>query len=159
MVRSEHLPFIALALICLAVSIGGVFWAVVNCVPVSGGRGGAVAVALAFGALFLTRSYGHRLQRLLTETLPDIRDTATKVMHPATFSHPETKNEEIRELTERISLLESKVKTLETFDVAFRQRLNADAEGQKVQNRYLAFSSIVGTIFWGFGDAFAGWFV
>ncbi|GAB4142580.1 MAG: hypothetical protein Tsb0016_11050 [Sphingomonadales bacterium] len=159
MAKSEHLLFIGLALICLAVSIGGVHLASVNGAPSSGGRGGAVAVALAFGALFLTRSYGHRLQRLLTETLPDLKAIAAEVMPSETLSRPEIQNAEIRELTERVSLLENKVKTLESFDAAFRQRLNADADGQKMQNLYLAFSSIVGTIFWGFGDIFAGWLV
>jgi hypothetical protein len=33
-----------------------------------------------------------------------------------------------------------------------------NADGQEKQNRWIAGSTAVGTIFWGFGDVFASWF-
>lgn len=159
MTRTEHLLMATLAFICLGVSVGGVYRAVTNCLPSLGGQGGACAVALAFGALFLTKNYGQRLQTLLTETLPALRATAEEVIPKSRTAQPPIKNDDVGSLTERVAQLEKTVRTLETFDAGFKQRLNADADGQRLQNMYLAFSSIVGTIFWGFGDVFASWFI
>ena len=42
---------------------------------------------------------------------------------------------------------------------ALEQAIGINAYGQSVSNWWLAGSTAVGTIFWGFGDVFASWFI
>jgi hypothetical protein len=50
--------YISVAILSAALSVGGVIWAAHIRCPADGGRGGAVATALAFVVLFLRPDYG-----------------------------------------------------------------------------------------------------
>ncbi len=50
--------YISVAILSAALSVGGVIWAAHTRCPANGGRGGAVATALAFVVLFLRPDYG-----------------------------------------------------------------------------------------------------
>lgn len=160
MTKSEHALFIGLVVICTIICFVGVHLAIASSDPTTAGRGGAIAVALSFGALFISRNYGHSFQKLLTQSLPKLKEELDKVM-PLKQDPPAEDNtdEEVKRLKVRVQSLETAVNGLKSFENAISRRLNADAKGYKCQNVYLAMSSIVGTMFWGFGDVFAGWFI
>jgi hypothetical protein len=140
--KSEHCRFFLLALFCVVISVGGIVIAV-RCNNLDyGGRGGSIAVALSFAALFLTRDYGGIIQNLIQNTFPDITNKIENE-NPTEHSAPSVLD---------LPALGKQVKALEEMIVAIAVRVRLDAEGQKIQNRYLAFSSVVGTIAWGFGD-------
>ena len=113
-------------------SFGGTFLSAYLGSPDDGGRGGALAVALALFCLFATRNYGAELYKELLDLTKEIQESEGK-------QEPET-------------VLRNYVEVLEA-------RLNMDARSLKWQNYYLAFSTGIGTIFWGFDDWFAAWIV
>jgi hypothetical protein len=104
----QHIAITALAILF---SFGWIVGAAYYKLEDTGGRGGAIAVALSFYLLFIGGDLARRVQNTLQESATlDARMTGVEA------------NLHIRDLT------------------------------TKHQNIYLAVSSIVGTIAWGFGD-------
>lgn len=135
---SEKTFFRLILTLAILFSVGGVWLSsFILEDPRDGGRGGALAVALALVSLFTTRNYAMDVYESLTATLPNIR---TRII--------------------QLTKTESKTLPHATSDQkldAFKIRLRLEAEGQKNQNVCLAISTGIGTIFWGFGDIFASW--
>jgi len=131
--------FIAVAVVATLLSVGGILIAALWSKDAGdGGRGGALAVALSFLVLFLSRAYGSQAYTILTEGASDLENALTQLRDDrAGKSKP---------------AYEAKVDALVT-------KADIEATAQSTQNRYLAFSSVVGTIAWGFGDTAAGWFL
>jgi hypothetical protein len=68
--------YIIVALLSAALSVGGVFWAAHIRCPADGGRGGALATALAFIVLFLRPDYGMWIFKHRKEKIPaDLSET------------------------------------------------------------------------------------
>jgi hypothetical protein len=138
---SEHCRFSWLLILCIALSFGGIAVAAfATCNPNDAGRGGALAVALSFAALFLSKSYGALIYDLITKTIPEIERNIG--------ASPETTppvSAEIKPFYDRLVMLENK-------STGLAAKLGTDANGQKIQNGYLAAASIIGTLVWGFGD-------
>ena len=99
-----------------------------------GGRGGAAAVALSFVILFLSRGYGTKIYEVLTEDAPTIQANLEVL---AGNGSDQSKTS----LADKVNALVSK--------------LTIDLRTQNIQNFYLAWSSGVGTLTWGFGDILA----
>jgi hypothetical protein len=150
---SEAGFFRGIAAAAVLLSLGGVVYAVRAGHSETAGRGGALADAIALAALFGTRNYAADTYYALTQTLPAQRarilnfKTASDIRTaPITDSAP-------------TPAVETKVAELEGKLNAMEKRLALDSDGQALQNKCLAFATFVGTIFWGFGDIFAGWFI
>lgn len=128
----------ALAIVLsVIVSLSGVAYSVyVSKNPVDGQRGGAIAVVVSLWILFLRRNYGERVYRAIVELSPSIE----KKLEDMAENKPVTAFSDI-ELT--IVLL------------GLVGRINVEADEQRVQNIALFLASVVGTMFWGFGDAIA----
>ena len=126
----------------IVLSVGG-FWYGANNDPTSdGGRGGALAVALAFFSLFTRTKLALKVFKTIS------------VENPAMY----------REMNEIVTKMEGKGPTPESHPMD--QDLRDEVEGilgmidmkdkeQRVQNGYIAAASIVGTLSWGFGDKLA----
>jgi len=128
-------------------SIAGILYAALWSKDASdGGRGGAIAVAVSFAVLFLTRSLGQRVYQALTQELPALRKLIDSFA-PASASKSEVEvlREDLKAVGDRFSALE--------------QRLESDDKATQTQNRFLAAASVIGTLVWGFGDVVAGWII
>lgn len=112
------------------VSSAGVVWAARYPDTSNGGRGGAIAVIVAFAVLFLRRDYGKKSYDTILEDVPEQVDGLDY-------------EKAIQALHERV--------------LAVDRRVALDADGQRLQNKALTWASVIGTIFWGFGDLFAAW--
>lgn len=120
----------------MLLSVGGVAYSIfISHKSVDAGRGGALAVALSFATLFLSRGYGDRVYSILTVDA----DTASQLVAKLRG-----------EVDDKAKLVTADQK----LDALFT-KIQIDAGDQQVQNFYLAWSSVVGTIFWGFGDLLA----
>ena len=117
--------------LCVVLSVGGVMYAVVFGDACDGGRGGALAVALTFAMLFLDR---RTPTAYLEMALPAAVDAPTNDPLKSYLGELKTAANQTRNAVAAV------------LDWAARQRWP------------LAISSVVGTVFWGFGDVFAGWF-
>lgn len=131
----------------VVLSVGGViFAAFVSKDMADGGRGGALADALALAALFGTRNYAADTYEALTTRAIELRSRILKLSGsgavPGAIPNEES---EIAEVKRRLG--------------AFETRLRLDAQGAYTQNFALAVATFVGTVFWGFGDLFAAWLV
>lgn len=121
---------------CLIFSLGSVPFAVYythKCVDAT--RGGAVAAALSLVIIFMTRREGSRFFAILTREAPRVRAMMAK----------------IREASEPVS----SVATTEDKADALISKAKVDDYIQELQNRYLVWSSAIGTLMWGFGDIIA----
>jgi hypothetical protein len=130
--------FAGIAALATLLSVGGIVYAV--CVTKSaqdGGRGGALAVALSFAVLFLSRGYGTRVYDILTKEAP----------------------EAIAELDKLTGKSGNRVITADEKIDALVSKTRIDAQVQESQNIFLAASSAIGTIAWGFGDMVAQYFI
>ena len=137
---SEKCYFHLIMWAAVVLSIGGVILAAfVLKEPSHGGRGGALAVAIALFSLFATRNYAADVYDALTRRSHEIKTRILKLT-----SEGQDKNSP--------SSPEQKLNALEA-------RLRLDAEGLRDQNMCLAIATGLGTIFWGFGDIFAVWFM
>ncbi len=118
---------ILLGVLVLAVvaSLTGVAVAVLTGTAAHGGRGGAVAVALSFAALFAGRNTPEALLRDRTE------DGRVAI--------------EVEPCEQRIRRLHGAI--------------NVMIDSQRQEKRYLTWSSVIGTVFWGFGDEIARWLI
>lgn len=138
---SQQVRYGAIILASIILSLGGIaigaWWAK----PEDGGRGGAVAVAMAFFILFVRRNYGARVYDALTKDIPKLREQIASSRQGKKLE-PETGDvDEIRgQLTTLVS------------------RLDTESDGQNRQNRALAWASCIGTLAWGFGDLLARYF-
>jgi len=122
-------------------SLGGIAVGAWITKPSDGGRGGAIAVALAFLILFIRRDYGARLYQAIVTDIPGIKDQITN----------------LRQGREVVPTAATDAATLHRQFVAIVSRLDTEADGQNRQNGALAWASCIGTIAWGFGDIVACW--
>lgn len=137
---SETAVFRTILAASVLLSVGGVLLTPIAGINAShGGRGGAIAVAISLFALFATRNHATYLYDALTGKDHEIMTL-------------------IEELTGAERPDEDWQETIKTRFAALERRLELEAEGQFAQNLYLAFATAIGTIFWGFGDIFSGWF-
>jgi hypothetical protein len=122
-------------------SLGGILIGAFVTEPADGGRGGAIAVALAFLVLFVRRGYGARVYEAIARDLPAMREEVSKLRQGTA---PATANaEDLAQVKRQVTAIVS--------------RIDTEADGQKIQNRALAWASCIGTIAWGFGDMLAKW--
>lgn len=113
----------------------GVVLAAARCSFIDGGRGGAVGVAMSLFAIAIRPKIGTDLLDLIDRTAPDFKKTAAEdsgTKRPPLDAH---------ELTTRMNAVYTAVS------------LSSRSERQSVG--WLAWSTGVATVFWGFGDIFA----
>jgi hypothetical protein len=112
--------------------------------PMQGGRGGALAVMVSFFSLFVSRNFGRRIHAALVELPRMNAQILSQLRHVSTVpsSIP------IGHLSDELERLTSETR-------ATGQRIDAHARSQRRQNLYIAWSSGIGTFFWGFGDIVA----
>lgn len=136
---SETRRYQVLLGLVVALCLGGVLAAAfVTQNRADGGRGGVLAVAVSFAALFLGRSYGTKVYDIIASEAATLSATLRKIDgRPDPAPAPATSD------AERVNGLAAKIKT--------------DAAAQTLQNKYLAAASVLGTLTAGFGDVAAGW--
>jgi len=118
-------------MLSIILSAGGLFYAVkVTGKADDAGRGGALGDVAALGVLFLGRGYGSRLYEVLTAG-----------------------SDEKEVLAEEYGLSDS-----ERVDLLFAS-MKLEAQETRWQNRYLAATTFIGTLTWGFGDKIASMFL
>lgn len=134
--RSRFQVVLALAVL---LSLGGVLvatFATQN--SGDGGRGGAIAVALSFLILFVSRDVGSRAYTIFTEEAAELAKHVEKLRGSAAVPD---ENKPVIPDGVLIGALSAKA--------------DIEATILKVQNGYLAFASVIGTLAWGFGDVAA----
>jgi hypothetical protein len=138
---SQRSRYGLVVLASILLSVGGILTGAFVTRPADGGRGGAIAVALAFFVLFVRRDYGARVYAALTKEIPAIKEEVSLLRQskPA----PAASAPDIGQVKRQVTAIVS--------------RLDTEADGQKIQNRALAWASCIGTIAWGFGDVLASW--
>lgn len=114
----------AVLLLGLVASMLGILYAIFIGTAADGGRGGAVAVAIAFGALF----------------------TSTPTVNELLEARDETGKPKFDDLTP------------EKQAPRLRTALADMLDGQRTQNRFLVWTSVIGTLVWAFGDVVAAIF-
>jgi hypothetical protein len=139
MIGAENRRHILLLCLSLLLSGGGI----IGCAyywhsPADAGRGGALAVAISFFALFANSPHGSRLFLLLTREKENFRRRLSEMREEQPNSPPD-----IAILTQRLE--------------ALLIRVEADVAGQEKQNIFIAWSACIGTLAWGFGDWIAMW--
>jgi len=119
----------------ILLSLGGIAVAAWWTTPEDGGRGGALAVALAFLVLFVRRNYGARVYDALTKDIPKLKEQIANLRQG---KEPISEKEDPHEMSRQL--------------IAVVSRLDTEADGQNRQNYALAWASCIGTLAWGFGD-------
>lgn len=137
---SEKTTYQLLLLICIIACLLGVWIGVATGIPAHAGRGGAVGVAISFFSLFALRPYGDDLVETFGARTNRILDALDE-----NNSEKDASEERLERLNRAIELL--------------TEKLRVDGLGQKRQNIYLALSGGISTVFWGFGDIAACWFM
>ena len=131
---------IIIIIFAIVISFGWVFVAALwYHSPADGGRGGAIAVALSLGSLFLNRPYGEEIFRLMTT------ERESFIQRVRLLKENKEKN------------YEGDLDHTEMIISALATRFNIEVYGQEKQNLFMAISAAIGTIVWGFGDVFSGW--
>ncbi len=127
---------ISILLLSVILSIGGVIVAIkVTHCDGDGGRGGAIADALALLVIFLDRSYASKFMTLIAKFQPD-------------------------EETNHVPLDRKHVRAIAVNEIKrFAKLLDSDARRLRLQNAFLAIATFIGTLFWGFGDLIARHYV
>lgn len=128
---------------CIGSSLLGIIIAV--CVtkdPADGGRGGAVAVALALFNLFINKGYGLRLYEARTKVIPKLIASFQRLGHLEPAQTPAPAAE-----------------TAEAVRDGLIDAVNVETKEQAKQNLYLAISTFAGTLVWGFGDIISRWVI
>jgi hypothetical protein len=116
----------------LAAGVGGVVYAVrISHCDGDGGRGGAIADAIALFVIFLDRSNASRFFDLIARFAPVDDQDASPVSR-----------KDVR------SIVRAEIKR-------YAKLLKRDARRLWWQNFFLAFATFWGTFFWGFGDLIA----
>jgi len=135
----RQLYWVILSLVIL-LSAGGIFVAgFITKDPLDATRGGALAVGLSLIVLFLRPNYGQRVYEILT-----IEAVRTRTIIESLKVNPQPVSPSPSE-KEKIDALVAGAK--------------ADTDEQKLQNIFLALSSGIGTLVWGFGDFPAKWLI
>jgi hypothetical protein len=135
---STKTRFVIVLCIAVLLSAGSIpFAAYVTKSAQDGGRGGALAVALSFAVLFLSRGYGTKVYDVLTKEAQAVNTNLQKI-RGAAGGGALTSDQKIDALVSKTTI---------------------DADVQHNQNVYLAWSSGIGTIAWGFGDIAAQWLI
>lgn len=98
------------------------------------GRGGAISVALSFAYLFLNRGTGPAIFKMVAKDAPQLKKNFGS--SPASQA-------------EHVTNLQSELDNLIDQLVNYQERVERD---NAEQNKYLAASSVIGTLVWGFGD-------
>lgn len=127
--RTQY-KYIWLFVVCSLISVG---WIVVTCVlnwPTDAGRGGSIGVSIAFAVLFLQRRSRYFAIDIIDDFSDEILDEVKNELNLS---------EKVQHNIRRIDALKRDVK---------RARKSADLE-----NTYLASSSVISTLCWGWGDA------
>lgn len=136
---SERTQFVILGVVAVVVSLAGVLFAAFVSKDIDdGGRGGAIAVALALSTLFLTRNYASEVYQSLMHSWLDLK---ADILEVTTGRRPEERS--IDEVEKKLQALEASLKM--------------ERQGQRLQNIWLSFATGFGTLFWGFGDILACW--
>jgi hypothetical protein len=135
---SEKVRYVTVLVLCIILSLVGIGLAAYRNRPLDGGRGGALAVAVALFNLFIDRNSAAILLRLRTKTFPAINKRLARLE-----ATQKRKQEGIENLT-------TKARQQPLGEV-----VNRSAKNQKTQNFFLAAATFAGTIVWGFGDVFA----
>ena len=137
---SQRTRYGVVVLAAIVFSLTGIYVGAFVTDPSDGGPGGALAVALAFLVLFVRKDYGSRVYDALTKDIPALRQQISNLREGKTVTPKEADLGQIK-----------------TQVTAVVNRLDTESDGQKIQNRALAWASCIGTIAWGFGDIAAKW--
>lgn len=137
---SEKTVYRLLLLGCILVCLAGIWIGIATNNPTHAGRGGALGVAISFFSLFALRPYGDELVETFGTRTNRILDLLNK-----NDPDKDVPAKRLERLNRAIELLSEKLKV--------------DGLGQKRQNIYLALSGGISTLFWGFGDMVASWFI
>lgn len=129
--------------VSVALSVSAVILAVVLKDPSFGQRGGAIGVAFSFAILFLGKSTPQRALYSETATLPDLLDSPAVQGVDKGDLAPED--------------LKARIGQLEDSELRISGALSAMLDWSEKEKVFLTVSSVVSTIFWGFGDYFAKW--
>lgn len=131
--------------VLLAVAISLAWWLAAWLLerPADAGRGGALAVALAFLVLFMHRSQGDRIFAVLAEEGPKLLAS----LEPAPESGGADNEARMRRLERRLADLVDAITATRGYEGRQASRLNL----------HLSVASVVGTLVWGFGDVVASW--
>lgn len=134
--------YVLVLIACITVSIAGIGLAAFLHSPSDGGRGGALAVVASFAALFLGRDFG-----AIPITVLALRQEILKLRRAAVPAHAEDTGDPLDRLEGDLDALVSALKAANVHG----------ASSTREQNWFLAISSILGTLAWGFGDWAAAW--
>src|SRR5207237_343631 len=94
-----------------------------------------------FLVLFVRRDYGSRVYAAITKDVPALRDEINALRQGQAQAAPAA--EDVAGIKRQVAAVVS--------------RLDTESDGQKIQNRALAWASCIGTVAWGFGDVAAAW--
>jgi len=125
-------------------SIGGIVFAALHD-PMDGGRGGAIAVAIAFICLFIRRDFGLLAYKAIVDEIPQLQGEIKTILQRLedVAVSSESPSDATRELTRRVD--------------GISELIAVNADGQTRQNFAVAVASVAGTLAWGFGDKVALW--
>lgn len=132
--------YYAVVLLTVLVSIAGVLRATLLAKTERGGQGGAIGVALAFWIIFLNRNLGERLYKSI-------------------LAGNSSLSEKLELLADKKPMADFTNAELTTAMTATMARFSVESEEQRDQNKALVWASVLGTIFWGFGDRFADYLI
>jgi hypothetical protein len=141
--KSESSRYRGVLLLCIVLSVGWIIASAITNHPADGGRGGAIAVAVSLVVMFLSRGYGSKafLARISSITSEEqLKGIEADTNAP--------------DANARISALEQNVSAIVT---AIRTSQDITDSSTRRQSWFLAISSGVGTIAWGFGDWAVQW--
>ena len=106
--------------------------------PSFGQRGGALGVALSFAILFLGKSTPKKSLMSKTVTLDELR--------------PEKNPSASKDVDEKIADLQAQIDRLDEAEIGIRGALSSMLDWNDKEKIYLTYSSVISTLFWGFGD-------
>jgi hypothetical protein len=131
--------------VLLAVAICAGWWsgAVLLGRPVDAGRGGALAVALAFLTLFMHRSQGDRIFTILADEGPRLLAS----LDPDGEDKEKSAAAQLEKVERGLADLFGAIKATRRYESRQASRINV----------HLSAASVVGTLVWGFGDVVAYW--
>jgi hypothetical protein len=148
--------YLAILVLAIALSAGGIAYAV-HCSKNKddAGRGGALAVALAFVVLFVSRGQGARVYDILAVEGPELlkKIDEPQAAKPEPGAGPALVPQDLL-----AAALAGKSPAEIKMD-ALLVKLRRDSDDQRIQNIYLAFTSVIGTLVWGLGDLIAKKFI
>ena len=131
--------------VSVSLSVLAVVAAVILNDPTIGQRGGALGVALSFAILFLGKSTPQRALTSRTAQVDNLGGQETQ--QPSDDDAQASEN------------LQSQITELQETQDNVIGALSAMLDWSQEEKVYLTISSVFSTIFWGFGDCFAGWFI